>query len=148
MSRYIGSDMDWRDFLIEEFKILYSEAKTYQGSYNKLENASVAGTALVYGYIFQSDKVIPSLLWWIVPAFVMICGARCFAYYYILNFRLAIYLRKIERIIHEHADFGWQTYMSGRNDRLKNVGFNVFVWALLFIGTVLIGFFHQRVFGK
>ena len=85
------------------------------------------------------------IVWWMIPVILAIPAARCFAYYYLLNAKIAKYMGKIKKLIYDEKFEGYQNFISSDDSRGFNFAFNTMAWAVILGGSVAIAIWHKSV---
>lgn len=121
-----------REFLIEEYRQLHTEVKVHQEAYSRLERLTFGGVLVVYGFFLTNIAKVPAAAWSTIPILIGIAAVRCFAHYWIINRRYAIYLETLEAEVYEGKFEGFQRFFSRRTPgRNSNMLFNAVGWCTL-----------------
>ena len=136
------------ELLMEEYKQLYSSIARQQAHYTKVEQLTISGILLIYGFLVFNDKPVPAGVWWTIPILTLLPAARCIAYYALINLWIAPYLRLIESSIYDGPICGFQNYLASSGSRRLNLVFNATVWLAIVCGTACVAAWHVSMFGK
>ena len=136
--------MSPQEFLVEEYKQRADDIRDYQAAYRRLESFTFGGVLVIYGFLLTNLGKIPTIVWWLVPILIGISAVRCFAYYLILTWRYAPYVKRLEAELYEGRDFGFQAFIDKhRVGRTQNLIFNAFGWVTLMSLSVIAAFWRM-----
>lgn len=134
--------IDPKDLMRREYEQSYIEIRGFRENYLKLEQYAVAGVAAAYAFLFTHPE-LPKIVWWVVPFLVALVAVRCFALYWIINFKCARQIERIEQVLYDGKFRGLQTLHTDEfPGRLSNLAFNGVVWGSLLVLTLSIAIWH------
>jgi hypothetical protein len=139
--------MSPEDFLIEEYRALERQLENFQSYYTRLETLSIGGALAAYGFLFINIEKVPAVAWWIIPIILLVSAIRCFAYYWLINFKIAAHIMKIERELYGLRFTGYETRHTLQwPGRKANLLYNAFVWTIILVSSLGMTFWRYAIF--
>jgi hypothetical protein len=144
-------EMQPKEFLFEEYKRLTDLIKHYQLMYMRTEQLTFGAVIATYGFLLLRGGETSWMVWWAIPAIILIPAVRCFALYWVINRTIAPELCDIETALYEGKFKGHETRHTehrivGRFPaRWAHLAFNLSVWGGLFLITLAAALARQDI---